>query len=68
MDKQTHIFLFYLLLIAIATTEVLMKLPFWINQGCPPFLFFWVFKMPFLVLIVSLFIIRMRRKAKVLSI
>lgn len=50
MNRQMHIFLCYLSLIAVATIEVLMKLPFWIKQGCPLLLAFWTFKMPFLVI------------------
>lgn len=49
MNRQTRIFLCYLGLIAVATSEVLIKLPVWIGQGCPPLLIFWVFKSSFLV-------------------
>ncbi len=65
MNRQTQIFLCYLGLIAVATSEVLMKLPVWIGQGCPPLLIFWVFKGPFLVGFIVWFTQRSTPKSEV---
>ncbi len=56
MNRKIELLLLYLLLIAIATVEVLMKFPLWASKGYTPILFPWVFKAPLIILLITWYI------------
>jgi len=56
MNRKMEVFLLYLLLLAVAAVEILMKLPFWVSKGYSPFLFLWVFKAPLIILLMTWYV------------